>query len=86
MRPIQPSGLEKALALPWAVINACRRCLINQCQASPLLVACYRHRWLREGCFCTGWIYRWRVHAAGPSPPLWRWGDQDGPNRSFSTY
>lgn len=68
MRSKQPSGLEKGLALPWAVINAFRRCWINQYQPCPLLVALYHHQWLREGwCFCLGWIYSWQVHAAGPS-------------------
>lgn len=71
MRSKQPSGLEKSLALPWAVINACRRCWINQYQASPLLVALYHHQWLREGRhFCPGWIHSWQGRAAGPSLPM----------------
>lgn len=71
MRPIQPSRLEEALALPWAVINAHQRCLINQRQASPLLVARYRHQWLWDGRqFRSGWIYSWRTHTAGPSSPM----------------
>ncbi|XP_027514357.1 BMP/retinoic acid-inducible neural-specific protein 2 isoform X1 [Corapipo altera] len=45
-------------------MNACRRCWINQYQASPLLVARYQHQWLREGQhFCPGWIHTWRARS-----------------------
>lgn len=61
MRSSQPNGLGKGLALPWAVINAFRRCWINQYQASPLLVALYHRQWLgEEWCFCPGWISSWQ--------------------------